>query len=92
MEVYLCCFDIQDDHARQRVGDLLKRHGMRVQKSVFEISLRRPEELEPLRRELQDWLEESDDLRFYRLCAACRRDSQDAQGRRVAFVPGGVVV
>jgi CRISPR-associated protein Cas2 len=92
MNAYLACFDIQDDRIRKRVGDLLLQYGERVQKSVFEISLRRPEDLGPLRREIQSLLEDGDDVRFYRLCAACRRSSQDAHGGRIAFLPSGIVI
>jgi CRISPR-associated protein Cas2 len=92
MNVYLACFDIHDDAIRNRVGDLLGHYGNRVQKSVFEICLRHAEELEALRRQIHGWIEDGDDVRFYRLCADCRRASADAEGERIACFPSGIVI
>jgi CRISPR-associated protein Cas2 len=92
MNVYLACFDIADDKIRKRVGDELLAYGERVQKSVFEIVPRRPEELEALRAKLAAWLEAGDDLRFYRLCAECRAHSRDARGEPLARFPAATVI
>jgi len=92
MNAYLACFDISDDRIRTRIGRELEHYGMRVQRSVFEISLADPAELTALCARLRDWLEPGDDLRFYCLCAACRKKSHDHQGRRVAYFPAAVVI
>lgn len=92
MIVYLACFDISDDKARERVGRELLAHGERVQKSVFEIVVRRPEDLRGLCDKLAPLLEASDDLRFYRLCADCRKQSTGIRGERLADFPAAVVV
>ena len=65
MHTWLVCFDITDDRNRRRVGDLLEEYGLRVQRSVFEISLESAQELAGLRYRLQCWLDTGDDLRFY---------------------------
>ncbi|HPE60233.1 MAG: CRISPR-associated endonuclease Cas2 [Thiothrix sp.] len=87
MHTYLACFDITDDRNRRRAGDILEEFGLRVQRSVFEISVDSTQQLEQLRQRLQRWLEPGDDLRFYHLCAACRAASQNADGGRVAEFP-----
>ncbi|HPQ94479.1 MAG: CRISPR-associated endonuclease Cas2 [Thiothrix sp.] len=92
MHTWLVCFDITDDRSRRRVGDLLEAYGLRVQRSVFEISVRSMPELEALRGQLQRWLEPGDDLRFYHLCAPCRAASMNAGGDRVAEFPLLVLV
>ena len=92
MQAYLACFDITDDRTRYRVGKCLGEFGVRVQKSVFEIALEQPEELELLRRELRPMLESGDDIRFYALCRSCRRKSHDIDGLRVAEFPAALII
>jgi CRISPR-associated protein Cas2 len=66
-------YDISSDRRRGRVCKLLQDYGERVQYSVFECLLR-PEDLKRLRERLKPLLEPAeDDVRFYRLCASCRR-------------------
>ena len=92
MHIYLVCFDISDNKNRDRAGKELLAYGERVQKSVFEIALRRPDNLSPIREKLTPLLDEGDDLRFYRLCADCRSQSTDMHGERLAQFPAAVVV
>ena len=92
MHIYLACFDISDDKNRDRAGKELLTYGERVQKSVFEIALRRPEDLDAIREKLGPLLEEGDDLRFYHLCADCRGQSVDILGEPLAQFPAAVVV
>jgi len=92
MHAYLACFDISDDHNRDRLARKLAAHGTRVQRSVFEISLRRADDLETLRADLRPFLEAGDDLRFYALCQHCRRQSCDVDGERVALFPSAVII
>lgn len=92
MNVFVACFDVTDDRARRRIGDRLEHFGTRVQKSVFEISVRSSAELDALREELQAELDDGDDLRFYALCANCRRNSQHADGERVALFPAAIIL
>lgn len=65
-------YDIADDLIRQRVHDLLKNHGTRVQYSVFECWLEDPA-VQRLRRLVQLALDSSDSVRWYPLCASCRK-------------------
>ncbi len=92
MHIYLACFDISDDKNRDRAGKELLTYGDRVQKSVFEIAIRRPEDLEAIRLKLAPLLEDGDDFRFYRLCADCRSQSFGIRGERLAQFPPAVVV
>jgi CRISPR-associated protein Cas2 len=92
MEVYVACFDISDDGLRTRVGKLLLRHGDRVQKSVFEISVLDRSELEGIRRELMEIVGDDDNIRFYRLCGACRGASSTLEGGEVAGFPAVLIV
>lgn len=87
MQTYLACFDIQNDRYRRQVAVLLGKHGLRVQKSVFEISLRSPEQLQTLHTRAKRWLEAGDDLRFYHLCRDCRQKSHAMDARAVADFP-----
>jgi len=92
MEVYLVCFDISDDRIRNRIGKRLLRHGERVQKSVFEISVKNTSELEEIRRALREIADEEQNIRFYRLCASCRGASGTLDGDRVAHFPAVVIL
>jgi len=66
------CYDIPDDRRRDRVYRLLKDYGTPVQRSVFECELKE-KQYRQMRRELQAVLDpQEDNVRFYRLCRACR--------------------
>lgn len=92
MHFYLACFDISDDRIRYRVGKALNAYGTRIQRSVFEISVKNENNLKLLRAEIAELLEPGDDCRFYFLCRACRQHSHDATGHRVAYLPAAVIV
>ncbi len=92
MEVYVVCFDISDDRIRDRVGKRLLRYGERVQKSVFEVSVKGTGELDEMRRELREIAEDDDNIRFYRLCATCRSASSALDGGRIAHFPAVIVL
>ena len=92
MEVYVACFDISDDGLRTRIGKVLLGYGERVQKSVFEIAVRDRRELEEIRRQLVDMVGKDDNIRFYRLCAACRGVSSTLAGDAVASFPAVVII
>lgn len=92
MKAYLACFDITDDRTRRQVGLQLLEYGQRVQRSVFEISVTRPEELERIREGILPLLDPDDDVRFYALCEHCRKGSKNAEGERIASFPAAVVL
>lgn len=91
MHTYLACFDISDDKNRRKVGLVLERYGQRVQKSVFEIAVESPEQLQRLKRKAQRYLDTDDDLRFYHLCFDCRLQSANSNGERIARYPVWVI-
>ncbi|CAG0905395.1 unnamed protein product [Cyprideis torosa] len=92
MHTYLACFDITDDRARRYIARELERYGLRVQKSVFEITVDNDQALSQLKRRLQQWAEAGDDIRFYHLCLACRKVSHTVDEQRVAHFPQAVVL
>jgi CRISPR-associated protein Cas2 len=62
---YLICYDVVNDRRRNRVANLLKGYGLRVQKSVFECVLS-GEQCEMVKRKLEKCLKpEEDQVRFY---------------------------
>lgn len=66
------CFDIVDDRARARVAKVLKEHGQRVQKSVFECAHLSEEKFLKLKDRLEDLIDSSEDtVRYYFVCRAC---------------------
>uniref|UniRef100_A0A831ZS98 CRISPR-associated endoribonuclease Cas2 n=1 Tax=Desulfacinum infernum TaxID=35837 RepID=A0A831ZS98_9BACT len=69
--LHVVCYDVVDDRRRQRVADVLKDFGARVQKSVFECVLdaTRRRRLENRLSRLID--KNTDSILIYALCAAC---------------------
>jgi CRISPR-associated protein Cas2 len=62
---YLVCYDVVDDRRRNRVANLLKRFGLRVQKSVFECVLN-PDQRELVKQRIEKVIKfEEDQVRFY---------------------------
>ncbi|MCI0660026.1 MAG: CRISPR-associated endonuclease Cas2 [Acidobacteria bacterium] len=92
MQTFVACFDITDDRIRRMVSRRLEHFGIRVQRSVFEISVRSPTQLLHLKKELNDWIEPGDDIRFYNLCLSCRKKSCDCADTRIAEFPSSVVI
>lgn len=80
--LWMVCYDIAEDRARNRAAKALRRYGERVQRSVFECHLS-VRELKALQRELLGIIDTgSDRVRFYPLCerdrAAVRVDGAQA--------------
>ncbi len=70
---YAIGYDISNNRVRARVVRLLKEHGQRVQKSVFEGFLDAGE-LDELWQRLRKTLKSEDDaVVFYPLCEACEK-------------------
>ena len=92
MNAYLACFDISDDKVRYRAAKYLSAYGVRVQRSVFEICIETPTELEQIKQQLSKLLEPDDDLRFYSICLNCRRKSHTYEGDRIAIYPSAVII
>ncbi len=92
MHTYLACFDISDDKQRRTVSRRLEQFGLRVQYSVFEISVKNQLELDGLKQELKQSIEIDDDIRFYHLCLSCRKKSKTVEDKRIAQYPSAVVI
>lgn len=70
--LYLVCYDIVGDYARQKVANLLQGYGLRVQKSVFECVLTE-KQLETLQQKVSKFIKKKEDqIRFYPLSAQQR--------------------
>lgn len=68
----LVCFDIVDDRVRTRVVKVLKSHGQRVQKSVFECATLNEEQFLKLKNKIEDLIDNAEDtVRYYFLCKTC---------------------
>jgi CRISPR-associated protein Cas2 len=75
--LYLICYDIVSNRRRKKVADVLLDFGSRVQKSAFECSLRSDAQLRDVVRRINPLLNtDTDTLRIYRVCAACRPESK----------------
>lgn len=82
---YLVCYDIVNNHRRNKVAKLLESYGLRVQKSVFECVLDDKQQ-ENLQKRLMKLLNKREDqIRFYPLSAHCR-DKVVVLGRQPEFV------
>jgi len=92
MQCFVVCFDISDDRIRYRVGKLLLEYGIRVQRSVFEVSIRSPAQLRRVREQIAAALESGDDCRFYPLCRSCRQQATDVNDNRIAYQPAAVLI
>jgi CRISPR-associated protein Cas2 len=66
-------YDIPDNKRRARLHKLLRRYGDAAQYSVFECLISE-EQFDELRRAVAKIIVEGEDeLRYYDICAACRR-------------------
>ena len=92
MKIYLVCFDITDDKARNKVGKILLGYGERVQRSVFEIVVNKPKQLQALKVQLQPFVSAGDDLRFYYLSPATRKESSDIHNKPIADFPAVLII
>lgn len=64
-------YDIADDRRRTKLAELFEDYGVRVQYSVFELTLK-PRELKELRQRAGKLLRgHADSIRYYVLCRNC---------------------
>ena len=96
MKTWLVCYDISDNKKRTRTGKLLEQYGERVQKSVFEVTIKNQTQFQTLKQELQQLLQDEDpqeaDVRFYTLCKNCSKDSQDLYGNDIGRRPATIII
>jgi len=71
--LFLICYDISDDRARNRMADHLLDFGCRVQESVFEALLDESLYQRMVSGIERMALEPQDRVRVYRACATCAR-------------------
>jgi len=68
---YLVAYDITDDKKRNRVANILKNYGVRIQKSVFECNVRPGTVLEIRRHLMAEIDEKTDSVLIVPICKAC---------------------
>lgn len=69
---YVICYDVRDDLRRDRVADLLKNYGRRVEYSVFFADLEDDLAAE-MKQKLQKLLRPEDRAHIFALCGSCAR-------------------
>ena len=67
---YLVTYDIEKNRSRTKIAKLLEGYGERVQKSVFEIRVKK-QTFRKLKAKAETFLDEGDSIRWYQLCAKC---------------------
>lgn len=78
MLYYLVAYDIPDDTTRKQIGDLLEAHGLRVQRSLFELRFKHRRELLALQKSIRMLIDpEADSVRFYAQCSSCRAKANE---------------
>ncbi|MDE5831963.1 MAG: CRISPR-associated endonuclease Cas2 [Desulfovibrio sp.] len=70
MSLYLITYDVTRDADREKVAKRLKKHGRRLQKSVFLIEAT-DAALENLSREILKIIDDEDGLLIFPLCESC---------------------
>lgn len=67
-------YDVSDDRRRRKVAKIMEGHGYRVQYSVFECDLD-ADQMRALQQRLRPLISKraGESVRFYPLCADCRR-------------------
>ena len=69
---YLVCFDICDNRIRYRVVKVLKKYGMRVQKSVFECPNLTEKQFLKMKQRIEGHIDATQDsVRYYFLSKNC---------------------
>jgi len=72
---YLVTYDIPVTKRRTKIHDLLQGHGLRVNDSVFEITIT-PTQMKTLAARLELLVKPKDDsIRIYCLCVACAKEA-----------------
>ena len=73
---YVVSYDVTDTRRRNKVAKLLEDYGDRVQYSVFEVPMKKPEHVEELLARLTKVIDPAkDSVYLYPLCARCREDT-----------------
>jgi CRISPR-associated protein Cas2 len=71
--LFVICYDIANETRLRKVAKVMLSFGQRVQHSVFECELQE-RDLERLKVRINNIIDtRADSVRFYRMCASCRR-------------------
>lgn len=85
-------YDIADDRRRTRLHKALKHFGTAVQESVFECHLTAPQ-LAQMKRVIEAIFDaETDHVRFYHLCEACRHRIEATMASRRTSDPQAIII
>jgi len=84
--LFVVAYDITDDGRRTRLSKELENWGQRAQYSVFECDLDQAR-AELMVERLRELTLAEDQLRIYRVCEACARESVSVRGRGFARDP-----
>lgn len=84
--LFVVAYDISDDARRTRLSKELENWGQRAQYSVFECDLD-AQRAEMMVERLRELTLAEDQLRVYRVCEACARESVSVRGRDFARDP-----
>lgn len=69
---YLVCFDIVDDRIRYRIVKIIKKFGIRVQKSVFECPNLTEKQFLEMKYKIEKYIDATQDsVRYYFLSRNC---------------------
>lgn len=89
---YIVCYDISSPKRRYRIGKLLQKHGSRVQRSVFEIYIRKEKELKKLKKGLKKQMQAKDSIRIYHFPENARPRSISLDNKSIAYFPAALII
>ncbi|GAB1365187.1 hypothetical protein MASR1M36_00580 [Candidatus Cloacimonadaceae bacterium] len=71
---YVIAFDVSNDKVRRRLTKILLSRGVRIQESVFALSLKQ-HEVKALAKRLENTLNKQGIIHIFQVCAACAKKS-----------------
>lgn len=94
MHYWLICYDLDNDKERKRLFKCLKRYGMPVQESVFEVSFpaHKQSEHQRMLREIDQITCGSGNVRFYSLNQECLNNCWALDGKPFLHHPGAIIL
>lgn len=94
MRHWIICYDIEDNKERTRIYKCLKRYGIPIQKSVFEVSF--PERKRQKEQQMIDQLSaiasEYANIRFYNLTQKGLENSWSFNNEPILEKPGAIIL
>ena len=90
--LYAISYDMNNDLRRNHVAKALKDYGQRVQLSVFEVYLEGDELGKMITRLTGLMDEETDSIRIYPLCAACKKEIHVIGHGDVTQLPDVIII